>query len=231
MTTVRHPEHSPSSHVRPVEVLSVKTGIPVVVRFLAGYQGILTHYSRSGPVWCPGPGECPSTVHKGKLIWKGYAAVQQWLRAGRQWQPDVLEITERLEEVLRGRDLRGEVWLLERKGAGHPSDPLFGAFCSRADLVELGPSFDPLPVVQRVYHSTALRFGAPNPMPPKILLPNVTGSAPVLPRELPSEEPRPLSDEEKQWANKRLDQWEQAQRKHTEGNGQHESKNGAPRDR
>ncbi len=206
MAKSRRPDLSPSSPVRPVQVLSIKTGVPVVVRFLSGYGGILTHYAGKVPTWCAGPGVCPATEHKKKLIWKGYAPVHSWLKSAGQWQPDVLEITERLEEVLRGRDLRGEVWLLERRGEGHKSDPLFGAFCSRADLSEIGPTFDPLPVVQRLYHAPALQFGAANPMPPKVLLPNVAGVAPVLPRQLEGTEPRPLTDEEKEWANERLGQ-------------------------
>lgn len=180
----------------PVHVLSVPENIPVTVRFLAGYQGLDTHWRSGRTIPCPGPDECLSSMHKSGIIWKGYAPVEAWEELGRLWVPFVLEVTESLEEQLRGRDLRGEVWTLFRVQKNGRTDPVAGIYCERLAEGKLSPAFDVKPVLLRLFHVSELRLGRANPLPPKIMLEAVAGDAPNLPAEL-VEMSTPQNDPEK----------------------------------
>jgi len=103
-------EENPS--VRPVRVVSVPIEIPLVVRFLGPVMGLETHWKSSRTIPCPGVDTCPPALHRLGTIWRGYSAAESWDDAAHVWRPSVLEVTECLEETLRGRDLRGEVWAL-----------------------------------------------------------------------------------------------------------------------
>jgi hypothetical protein len=122
--------------------------------------------------------------------------VAWWRKDLRLWQPDVLEVTERLEEQIRGRELRGEVWSLSRQGDGSKNDAVVGEFCQRFPAEKVAPCFEILSVVQRCYHCPDLRFGATNPLPAPVVLPMVEGEAPALPLDRPPPASVPASQEE-----------------------------------
>jgi hypothetical protein len=96
----------------------------------------------------------------------------------------VLEVTESLEETLRGRELRGEVWALSRTEERGRSSPVVGIYCETVADRTLSEPFDVTPVLLRLFHVNALNLGTRNPTPPRVLLPAVPGPAPTLPADL-----------------------------------------------
>lgn len=149
--------------------------------FLAGYDGLDTHHTSKQPFPCEGIDRCSYCKRRQGIIWKGYAPVLAWDATKSLWHPFVLEITESLEEELRGRDLRGEVWHLFREGKGKNNDPLTGLFAERKTGRVVIEPFDIVPVLLRLYHVSSLRLGRPNTMPAKLVLPAIAGDAPALP--------------------------------------------------
>lgn len=184
-----------------VQVVEVKPSVPITVRFLGPCQGLLTHWhaGRSHP--CPGPGECPQAIHRARTVWRGYAPAEVWDESARLWRPGVQPITEALEEVLRGRTLRGEVWILARSQEGKKSGPLEGVYCERQQEECLSACFDILPVLLRFYHCSTLLLGVANPMPAKLTLEAAAGPAPRLPADmLPTEPPKPTEQQRRQFS-------------------------------
>lgn len=184
MPTSARTEDRPHRDNSPVLVLSVPELAPIVVRFLGPYLGMLTHWRSGRSVPCDGPDECPTSLHRLGTIWKGYCPVQLWEEVGRVWRPHVLEVTETLEELLRGRELRGEVWNLWRSQDKGARGSVTGLFCeSHADR-QLSKSFDILPVLLRLFHRSTLKLGHANPLPPRVVLEAQSGDAPTLPAEI-----------------------------------------------
>jgi len=173
--------HGPNSSV---QVLSVPDNLPIIVRFLGPVLGLETHWRSGRSIPCPGPGDCPSTIHRTGTIWKGYAPVEAWEPANRHWRSWVLEVTESLEEQLRGRDLRGEVWILSRIRKHGKADPINAVYSERFPEEKLSKCFEIHPVLIRLFHVSELRLGACNPLPPKVMIEPVKGDAPTLPPEL-----------------------------------------------
>lgn len=168
----------------PVKVLSVPGGVPIVVKFLGQVQGLNTHWKAGRSHPCPGPDDCPSSLHRIPPIWKGYAPVEVWEAVPQIWRAWVLEVTESLEEQLRKRQLRGETWTLFRAGGKRKTDPVQAVFCERVEENKVSPAFDLLPVLQRLYHCQEIRFGAANPLPPRVVIEPIHGDAPTLPAEM-----------------------------------------------
>lgn len=107
-----------------------------------------------------------------------------------RWNPCVLEVTECLEESLRGRHLAGEVWMLTREGGKRRSGKVLGAYLETKAETELLRTFDVRAPLFRMYHTTELEFGVLNPLPPKLLLPSIAAPAPALPMgSVPAEPP------------------------------------------
>lgn len=86
------------------------------------------------------------------------------------WYPAVLVVTEYLEELLRPRDLRGEVWALSKAGGKDRGNPVEGICVERLDPAKMRQPFDVKPVLLRLYHVADIPLGIPNPVEPKILL-------------------------------------------------------------
>jgi hypothetical protein len=114
-------------------------------------------------------------------VWKGYAPCRHWDNRLTRWSPAVLEVTECLEETLRGRSLTGEVWLLSREGGRKRSGKVCGAFMERKQDPQLVATFDVRPPLFRLYHTTELALGIANPLPPKLVLPQVDLPGPAIP--------------------------------------------------
>ncbi len=148
------------------------------VRFLGPYHGLLTHYAKGGSAVCGGE-ECKSPLHRVEATWKAYAAVERWNPETQTWQPNVLEITNNLADYFAGRNLRGEVWSIERVGKSSKKTKVQGQYLETIAQVALSLPFDLLPIVKRFYGVSALpSWGAANPMPPKVILPDSEGAPP-----------------------------------------------------
>lgn len=167
-----------------VSVLSVMPRIPVTVRFLGGILGLLTHWSGRRSIPCPGEAHCPPALHRGRAVWKGYAAVEEWRPLASVWIPAVLEVTEALEEQLHGRELRGETWLLDRADTGKKPGRVSGVLCGQSATEELRAAFPIDQVLRRFYHTDALQLGVVNPLPPRLFLTPSKDPAPLLPAAL-----------------------------------------------
>lgn len=173
----------------PVRVLPVPKGHGVVVIFAGPIEGCLSHWHQGRSLLCPGPEECAPSIHRGRTLWKGFAPVRHWNPHSETWRPAVLEVTEHLEEELHGRQLIGEVWFLQRAGTGKKSDPVQGSFLERRDDRTLTAPFSVMPALNRMYHCAEIRFGIPNPVPRKMLLPEIAAAGPELPAEAAAPEP------------------------------------------
>lgn len=168
---------------QPIRVLSIKDAQPVVVRFLDQYQGLVLHWKAGGSVPCEGEHSCPQAVHRCRIFWRGYAPSQVWLPSRKGWLPCVLEITERLEQLLAGRQLRGEIWKLWRPRVKKTGSPVLGEYQETQHPELLPAAIDIEPVLIRLFHCTHLLLGAENPIPAPLLGDLTPGFAP---REKPT---------------------------------------------
>jgi hypothetical protein len=189
--------------LHPVRIVSVPWGDLLTVRFLAGIKGLVTHYQGKRSVACLGEKDCPPTTHRLKPVHKFYGPCETWDGLRHVWRPGVLEVTEHLEEQLRHRELRGEVWLLDRTGKSMRQSLVTGLFCERLPEEQVSQAFDIVPVLQRFYRVTTLLLGVPSPLPARLLLSDVAGPAPRLPEQLsPQAQAEPTPE-----------QWEQFRRR------------------
>lgn len=203
----------------PVRVLSVPSGIPVCVRFLGPIRGLDTHWKAGGTVPCKGADECPIALHRLGVIWRGYSPVEAWEASKRVWRPYVLEVTEALEERLRGRELRGETWSLHRVEEKGKSAAVAGVYCETIESAELREAFDVEPILRRLFHCGPLRLDTRNPLPPKLLLEALPGKAPNLPEDL---RPEVSAETEKEERAKAAELWKKLRARGVP------SQNGAP---
>jgi hypothetical protein len=187
-----------------VQVVQIPANVPVTVRFLAGYQGLLTHWlnGRSWP--CAGPVDCPAAQHRARTLWRGYAPGETWDQTQRLWFPGVVPLTEALEEVLRGRELRGEVWLLTRHQEGKKQGTVEGMYCETQEEATVSQPFDIVPILLRFYHCSSLLLGVPNPMPAKVVIPPAAAPAPKLPAGLEQAAPTEATQEQRKLFSERL---------------------------
>lgn len=198
------PDASGPGRLRPVRVLSIDGTEPVVVRFLGGYQGALLHWPGRRYYVCQGEKNCPLDMHKKRTVWKGWAAAEQWEEASRMWWPACLEITENLEPELRGRQLRGEVWVLTKSQDKRDGSPVEGRLLETVSPKKLRQAFDVKPILCRIYGVRDFPWGIANPVPPKLVLDGVADEPPALLAEAAAESPRPMSAEERAEFRKKL---------------------------
>jgi len=170
--------------LHPVRILEVPLGGLVSVRFLGPIRGLPTHHTKKGTMPCEGEGLCPQSNHRLPQVWKFYGACEYWIHSLAMWRPACIEATELLEESLRGRELRGEVWLLTREGQSKRHCRMVGTFCERLSDVALSPDFDIEPVLVRLFGVTNLLLGMPSPKPLRVMLSDVRAPGPRLPEEL-----------------------------------------------
>lgn len=155
--------------------------------------GILTHWragrrGRSMP--CPGHEACPPNLHRVGATWYGYAPARVFEGARQLWRPAVLEITESLEELWRGRDLAGQVWGLMREKSGGRVEALY--LESRVDEL-LTSTFDVRPAVARMYHTGEIKWGVANPTPPRVMASAVEAVGPAALADLATQPIEPAS--------------------------------------
>lgn len=186
--------HLPPS-ARQTELLPVpKQGI-ITVRFLGPCAGILTHWEKSRRKGekgigyaCPGEQHCQPAIHRLSTCWKGYAPVDLWEESPhRRWHPWVLEITERLWDLLKTETLRGQMWKLFRVTNERGNVEVSGSLLELVEADELRTDIDIKPVVCRVFRTTLIAWGAKPVMPaaqivgPSYGAPPPTASSPLAP--------------------------------------------------
>jgi hypothetical protein len=170
--------------LHPVRVLSVPFGNVIAVRFLGPLQGLPTHFYQRHTIACEGDADCPAAAHKQRQVWKYYASSQFWLNSQAVWRSACLEGTEALEEMLYGRELRGEVWMLTREGDTAKKSKVVGTFCERLSDADVPPAFDIEPILLRFYRVKKLLLGLSSPVPRRLLLSDTRAPGPNVPKEL-----------------------------------------------
>lgn len=179
----------------PVTILSVPIGPPTFVHFLGQLHGLMTHWTRKGSVPCDGDGKCAPSLHRTAKIFKAYSAVLEWMPGHNRWRPRVLEATSNLEEYLRNRKLRGEIWSLQREDEKNRQSPVEGAFIELREDPNLPLEFALEDVLCRAYNVTRLLLDVTNPMPARIFLEEIPGAPPVIPADL-APQPQHVEDPE-----------------------------------
>ncbi len=172
------PQQAGPQSPRPIRIVSAPQRGPITVCFASEIDGVLTHWPRGRSELCAGEGACPASVHRGHTVWKGFAAGWQWDRTEKLWIACVLEITECGEESLRGLELVGAVYEMERKGRGRKNDPVQLKFVQQRDEAELNTGFPFHRVVERAYHTDHCLWGVPNPLPPREIQGPVSAKGP-----------------------------------------------------
>lgn len=174
----RRPSVAPGENV-PVELIATPDEGTLTLRWIGPIRGILTHWGKSASLACPGRADCPSTIHRGKTFWKGYAAVEYY-RGGqyRDWAPAVFEVTERLYDVLDGAILRGTIWVVKRQVGLGGQKEVTGEQTGECNEECLRQPWSVEPVVCRIYRSTHILFDVEPLMPKRIVLPPSLGTDP-----------------------------------------------------
>lgn len=182
-----HENHAPipdkkiGGDLRQLRILSIEVGTDYHVRLLSeAYGGLFTHYARKSFL-CTGEKDCPSHIHKYEKIWKGYAAVDIWLKERKVWLPFVLEISEHLELDFRGLWKRGQVWEIWRDHpvAKKPS-PVQAKLQEEREPDRVPKAFDFVSVLKTRYHTSYIDLTAKNPLPPRVFVEESAGDGPAV---------------------------------------------------
>jgi hypothetical protein len=184
------------SPAQAVSVRRVPHAQPLTVCFAGKIAGLLTHQYQGKFRGCTGAPACPAAVHKALTLWKGYVAAREWEERLKRWYPIVLEVTECLEEQLRGRALAGEIWILTRESGRKRSGKVIGRYLERREEPSLTQCFGTLNALLRFYHSDTLDLGVPNPLAPRLLLPAVDAKGPAGLADAFPPDPPPATKEE-----------------------------------
>lgn len=192
-----NPSDSPSQGRQHVaQTLSAPQAGQVTVVFLGPLRGMGTHFQRGRSYHCPGAVDCPAAMHKLELVWKGYAPVRYHVVAGDWWLPAALEITECLEELLRGRHLAGELWQLYRDSGRRKTRQVTGHYLETRPIDGVFEWFDIEPILRRRYHTERLVLDVPNRVVPRVILAAVQAPAAGATRIAAPSAERPATTEE-----------------------------------
>lgn len=165
----------------PLEIVAVPPEGFLVARFLGDYRGILTHWGRKAALACPGAAACPTATHRGKTVWKGYAAAEYWRdRPWEDWCPCIIEITERCAEQMQGHLLRAQVWKLERGTGRNGTKEVMAEHIDDVNGDRLRKEFSIEAAVWRVYRTRDIEFDVDPYLPPRMLLTASAGDRPKI---------------------------------------------------
>lgn len=222
--SARGPEGSQSPLVE-IRVLSVPKKGFLVVRFLADPIGIITHWGKRRPIACPGPDECPTSTHRTRQTWKGYAACEFWRDVPHEdWCPAVFEVTEHLYEKMQGRRVRGEVWKVWREVVKKDVTQVVGEMIDEVNRDRLRAPFKVEPAVWRVYQTKDILWGVEPYFPaPELVVPSAGARPKILekPKRQEEEADKPILT-----IKGLLAQRQAKQEQHGESNGTHKEGNG-----
>lgn len=161
-----------------------------VVRFLGPVVGCWVHVCEKKPWGCSGERNCPQKIHREGGQWQGFAAAERFINDGPgKWIPIVLDITARFEQVIHGRQLRGECWALRKERVGTKHLELTGELKQVYDPANLRPEFDCKPAILRVLKNPETEFGLANPLPPRAYLEVSLGDVPDFLRKVDDKKP------------------------------------------
>lgn len=161
---------SPGAASGPVRVLRVQTDVPTIVLFLGPLQGHLEHWNGKRSVACPGSDECDKSIHRLRTIFYAYAPVGHFNGQTGCCEPAVLQVTAFLEEQLRGRQLRGQVWSLSRDDARGKTGKVSALFIEQRSPTNIPPAFPVEPPLLRLFNVAKLRLGVRNPNPDPLII-------------------------------------------------------------
>lgn len=155
----------------PVRLFRLRPTEQATCLFLADqYGGLLTHWKAGGSVYCSGDGCGFKGCPVGRL-WKAYTAVLIFDAKLRHWEPAVLEITEKLDFLLHGHDLRGQVWRLWRDAeTGGRKQPCQGEYLRNVESSQLPRAWPLDPVLYAIYRRHDLKLNVANPTPRPIFV-------------------------------------------------------------
>jgi hypothetical protein len=156
----------------PYECVPVPREGKIVVRFLGPVEGLITHYTavekKKRPVWCPGIDQCPASIHRSGSEWKGYAPCQRWRTTPHSdWVTCVFEITACGHELLKDRDLRGEMWEFARSLQKGKHKEVTSKYLTNCPGVDLPGPFSLIPCLSRLYRAADIRLGVECPYLPR----------------------------------------------------------------
>lgn len=152
--------------VHPIEILTVRATDTHYVRFLGPLRQLGTHWQgKNKPplvCWEVKQGGCPH--HKLPYRSKWYAPALVYIYSERVWRRFVIEATEPLERQLRGKNLRGQEWIIRKV----KPDPLAkyvqldGALVAEIGEANLPEEFKVDPIIERVFGVLKLPPPLPN---------------------------------------------------------------------
>jgi hypothetical protein len=96
------------------------------------------------------------------------------------WKAQVLQITAALEQTLRGRVLRGEIWALARQQHKLGRGQMTGRYLGQAPPEQLHPAFDVTPTLQLAFGEVYFPLDSPNPFPDRLIVEDVAMEVPDL---------------------------------------------------
>lgn len=181
-----------------IEVLAIKDGQSHFVRLLSPrYGGCMTHYFKGkGSRYCAGA-ECMYLCSKLEKTWKGYCAVEQWMPRTKTYRPYVLEMTERLEQDMRGIYARGQLWeCYKHARVDGKAQPVQGKLQPDQAWKHLPPEFDWQAVVKNMYHCASMDFSVSNPLAARVVLAESQDDGPKLLQSAEETPPTPEQLEE-----------------------------------
>lgn len=163
-----------------VDVLKLIGGIPRICMFLGELTGSLQHYPRGRSVVC-------KTRVKGCKFcglfpqrFFAYAPGRVYRQASDQWIPTVLQVTSNAWQTLRGRNVRGEVWELEKEAREDNRGPVNVRYLTTVEDSQIGPAFNIEPALQRMLDAVELHLGQEDPTTPKVKVQAITLDDPEL---------------------------------------------------
>ena len=153
----------------------------VHIRFLGSYVGTFMHYGgpKQPPRPCVGDG-CPATIHSKRKQWRGYAPAE-WYRRDpyNDWCACVFEVTESLNEILDGIELRGTIWEISRIIGDCGKREVNAVHVGVVESADLRPAWDVFPMVSRMLHFLPMQWGVPSHVPARIRMLPVKAPAPT----------------------------------------------------
>lgn len=148
---------------------------------------------------------CPPERHKRAYVCKWYAPGQEWIDGDNVWRRVVIEVSEALELEFRGRNPRGEVWVLTRvivrKRRGKEKKDktkVTGEFVEAIEESHLPEWFDVDPTLCHVYREIGLPEPKENPLPDRPLSEDQPGLPPtrLLTAKQPKQPAKPVMTDE-----------------------------------
>jgi len=134
---------------------------------------------------------CP--YHRDPFRFYAYAPGLVYESATGLWLPVVVQCTSALEQQLRGRSIRGEIWALTREQHKFDRGAILGQFLQHNQDKDLEPEFSVLPTLQNAFGCVVVPLGDDNPFPDKLLKPPVALDMANPPEEIKPTTPPPAN--------------------------------------